>query len=72
MTDFTITIEDESSLAGITAARAAYNLTCPAEVDDVANPGTMIPNPSILNTDEQYVQFVMGTAAQSYARQYNT
>jgi hypothetical protein len=72
MTDFTITIEDESSLAGITAARDAYNLTLQAEVDDVANPGTMIPNPAILNTDEQYVQFVMGTAAQSYARQYNT
>ena len=71
MSDFTITITDESKLAGITAARAAYNASLPETIDDVANPGTQIPNPEILADDQAYVQFVMDKASESYAKQYN-
>ena len=53
---FSITITDPSSLAGITAAREAYNTTA-SEAEQIA-------------TDEAYVQFVMERAAQSYAAQY--
>ena len=67
MTTFTITIEDESHLAGITAAREAYNLSLPQTIvvdeDEVANP-------DLIETDADYVQFVMSRAAESYAKQY--
>ena len=68
MTDFTITITDESKLAGITAARLAYNSILPETIEDS---GTTIPNPNILADDQSYVQFVMDKAAESYANQYN-
>ena len=57
---FTIEITDPSSLAGITAAREARN--------------NLLPEDSIdrLNTDAEYVQFVMASAAESYSKQYNT
>lgn len=29
----------------------------------------VLPNPELLNTDEEYVQFVMSRAAESYAKQ---
>lgn len=57
MTDFTVTITDPDKLAGIAAARARYN------EDNPDGP---------LETDEDYVQFVMERAAASYARQYVT
>lgn len=67
MTVFTITIEDEHQLAGITAARLAYNASLPATVmiDEEE-----VPNPDLLETDAEYVQFVMSRAAESYAKQY--
>jgi hypothetical protein len=34
--------------------------------------GIEIPNPAIINTDEDYVQFVMDKASESYANQYGT
>jgi hypothetical protein len=67
MSTFTITIEDESYLAGIAAAREAYNSTLPQTIvvdeEEVANP-------DLLETDADYVQFVMSRAAESYAKQY--
>lgn len=68
MTDFTLSITDERLLDGITAAREAYNNSLPATVVDAD--GDEIPNPAILDTDEEYVQFVMSKAAESYANQY--
>lgn len=68
MTDFTVTITDERLLDGITAAREAYNNTLPATIVD--EDGDEIPNPAILDTDEEYVQIVMSKAAESYANQY--
>lgn len=67
MTTFTITIEDEHQLAGITAARLAYNALLPATVmiDEEE-----VPNPDLLETDAEYVQFVMSRAAESYSKQY--
>lgn len=68
MTIFTVTITDEEHLAGITSAREAYNNTLPATIVD--EEGNEIPNPDLLDTDDEYVQFVMSKAAESYANQY--
>lgn len=57
---FTIEITDSSHLAGITAAREAYNATLPQDSE------------LIRETDADYVQFVMASAAESYSKQYNT
>ncbi len=65
MAKFTITIDDEAQLAGITAAREAFNLglalTEGQAVED---------HPEYLAADKDYVQFVMSRAAESYAIQY--
>jgi hypothetical protein len=61
MADFTVTITDDADVAGITWAREQYNSTLPK--DDEGNP--IDP----LNTDAAYVQFVMASAAHSYATQ---
>lgn len=70
MTDFTITITGSSKLAGITAARNKYNENLPATITD--KDGNEIDNPDLINTDADYVQFVMNKAAESYANQYGT
>ena len=70
MTTFTIEITGSSKLAGITAARNKYNENLPATILDEEQ--NEIPNPAILETDEDYVQFVMDKAAESYANQYGT
>jgi hypothetical protein len=70
MTTFNITITEESKLAGITAARNKYNENLPEIITD--EEGIEIPNPAIINTDEDYVQFVMDKASESYANQYGT
>jgi hypothetical protein len=70
MTTFTIEITGSSKLAGITAARNKYNENLPATILDEEQ--NEIPNPAILETDEEYVQFVMDKAAESYANQYGT
>lgn len=57
METYTVTITDPAHVAGIAAARAAYNASLPED-------GTPI------ETNEAYVQFVMSRAAESYARQY--
>jgi hypothetical protein len=59
--DFTISITDLRKLAGITAARNAYNA-------DKVMVDSFIP----LDTDAEYVQFVMDGASHSYASQYQT
>ena len=70
MTTFTVTIEDESHLDGITAAREAYNASIGATVTN--EQGEQVANPALLETNEEYVQFVISKAAESYANQYNT
>ena len=70
MTTFTIEITGTSKLAGITAARNKYNENLPATILDEEQ--NEIPNPAILETDENYVQFVMDKASESYAVQYGT
>ena len=57
---FTIEITDSSHLAGITAAREAYNASQPENSE------------TLLASDADYVQFVMASAAESYSKQYNT
>ena len=57
---FTIQIADPSHLAGITAAREAYNASQPEGSEN------------LLSTDSDYVQFVMASAAESYSKQYGT
>jgi hypothetical protein len=70
MTIFTIDITEASKLAGITAARNKYNETLSSTILDEEQ--NEIPNPAILETDEDYVQFVMDKASESYANQYGT
>jgi len=55
---FSIEITEQSHLDGITKAREAYNAALADDSDDK------------INTDAEYVQFVMGKAAESYANQY--
>ena len=57
---FTIEIAASSHLAGITAAREAYNASQPEGSEN------------LLSTDSDYVQFVMASAAESYSKQYGT
>jgi hypothetical protein len=57
---FTIEITEQSHLAGITAAREAYNASQPEDSEN------------LLATDAEYVQFVMASAAESYSKQYST
>ncbi len=57
MATFTVTITPPASLAGITAARKAYN-------------ASIGPDDKPIDTDDAYVQFVMEKAAESYAKQY--
>jgi hypothetical protein len=65
--DFTITINEESHLAGITAARAVYNNSLSVQE------GELIENhPDYKATNQDYVQFVMSKAAESYAVNYGT
>lgn len=68
MTTFNIEITNESHLAGIAAARSAYNDSLPQTVVD--EEGAEVPNPELLASDADYVQFVMSRAAESYAKQY--
>lgn len=59
MTTFSVTITDAHQLAGIAAARDAYNAALPEGAPTI-------------DTDADYVQFVMSSAAQSYANEYGT
>jgi hypothetical protein len=57
MESFTVMIADPVHVAGITAARAAYNAQCTQDT-------------SVLSTNDEYVQLVVARAAGSYAKQY--
>lgn len=67
MTTFNVTITDASHLAGITAARNAYNAGL-----SVAEGEAVEDHPDFIATDVAYVQFVMARAAESYAKQHGT
>lgn len=66
MAQFTVTITGASALAGITAARNAYNATL-GETDEQRQ-----AHDDYIATDAAYVQFVMSRAADSYATQHGT
>jgi hypothetical protein len=77
MSSYTVTITDPAHVAGITAARAAYNAAlslAPAQGEE--GEPSYVPaqaledHPDFIATDGDYVQFVMANAAASYARQY--
>lgn len=68
MTTFTIEITDQSKLNGISAARLAYNNSLEQTIVDES--GNEVSNPDIIDTDQEYVQFVMDKAAESYSKQY--
>jgi len=68
MTIFTVEITNESHLAGITAARLQHNSALQPTVTDAE--GVETANPELIDTDADYVQFVMSRAAESYANQY--
>lgn len=56
--DYTISVADDS---GVTYARTQYNAALPKDKD-----GNVV---GALATDQEYIQFVVTQAAQSYARQ---
>jgi len=62
METYAVTITDPTHVAGITAAREAYNAALPEPAEGETKP--------VIETNEEYVQFVMGRAAESYAAQY--
>lgn len=62
--DFVITIDDPAHLAGISWAREQHNATLPQSPEEGAPP---VEPP--LETDADYVQWVMAQAAASYADQ---
>lgn len=82
MTTFTVTITDAAKLAGITAARSAYNNTLQPvqatnpdgtpKVDDEQKPVMLsgATHPDYKADDNSYVQFVMDGASESYSKQY--
>ena len=70
MTIFTVEITNTSHLAGITAARLQHNSVLQPTVTDAES--VEIANPELIDTDAEYVQFVMSRAAESYANQYGT
>jgi hypothetical protein len=55
---YNVTIVEQRKVDGITAAREAYNADIP------------IDSPGPFPTNDEYVQFVMDRAAESYANQY--
>jgi len=61
MADFTVTITEQADLDGITWAREQYNNSLPK--DEEGNPIDPLAD------DAAYVQFVMSSAAHSYAQQ---
>jgi hypothetical protein len=61
MAAYNVIITDPAHVAGITAAREAYNAALPTDQDPPAVP---------LATNAEYVQFVMAHAAEGYANQY--
>lgn len=81
MATFNITISDASQLAGIKAARNAYNNSLPIEYVQENNTNKLdkdgkaieIPLASrsgYLSTDQAYIQMVVTSAAISYANQF--
>lgn len=57
METFIVTITDPAHIAGITAAREAYN-------------AQRFQDDPVIATNGDYVQFVMARAVESYAKQY--
>lgn len=77
MATFQVTITDPAHLAGITAAREAFNASLQlAPAQGVEGEEGYVPaqeledHPDYKATDGDYVQFVMSRAAESYANQY--
>lgn len=67
---FNVEIDDPDHLAGITAAREHHNNSLPPTITvGDGKDATQEPNPELLATDQEYVQYVMENAAQSYANQ---
>lgn len=66
MAEFTVTITELSHIAGITAAREAFNESLGRTEQERVSHADFIP------TDQDYVQFVMSRASESYSKLYNT
>lgn len=64
---FTITVADTGKLAGVTLARERFNQDIPQtiQVD-----GVDVPNPALIETDNDYVAYVLNSAMESWAKTY--
>jgi len=73
---YTTTINDEAVDFGITAARLDYNASLRPEVltqvlDDEGNlVDVFVPNPELIATNEQYLNFVLGNVVQAWCQQF--
>lgn len=73
---YTTTINDEAADFGITAARLDYNASLRPEVltqvlDDAGNQvDAFVPNPELIATNEQYLNFVLGNVVSSWCQQF--
>ena len=67
---FTIEITDKAQLAGIAAAREARNAGLTPVLDAEGKALPIEGNKDYIATDAAYVQFVMQSAAESYAKSY--
>lgn len=74
--DYTTTINDEAADFGITAARLDYNASLRPEVltqvpDDAGNlVDVFVPNPELIATNEQYLNFVLANVVQAWCQQF--
>lgn len=78
--NYNIVLDDPRLIAGVTAARNAYNATLPPKFapQETAEDGTVTPGGELpveqrdgfIATDEGYLSFVAGPWALSYANQY--
>lgn len=74
--DYSTTINDEAVDFGITAARLDYNASLRQEVltqvpDEEGNlVDVFVPNPELIQTNEAYLDFVLGNVVQSWCQQF--
>ena len=69
MTKFTVDITDPVSLAAITEVRKIHNNSLIPEKDQDGEPLPIETHPDYLATDNDYIEMVITSAAQSYANQ---
>jgi len=69
MTTFTSNVTDPVSLLAVTEVRKRYNLSLTPEKDQDGKPKPIETHPGYLATDNAYIEMVVISACESYAKQ---